>query len=47
LGGYELGPEPAEQPDVVRAARVIQTAIDSGINIAHLIELRQEDASGK
>jgi aryl-alcohol dehydrogenase-like predicted oxidoreductase len=32
LGGYELGPEPDETPDVARAAQVIRTAIDSGIN---------------
>ena len=32
LGGYELGPEPEEDPDVARAARVIATAIDSGVN---------------
>jgi myo-inositol catabolism protein IolS len=32
LGGYELGPEPDEQPDVARAARVIGAAIEHGIN---------------
>src|SRR5256885_9990581 len=32
LGGYEFGPEPDEEPDVDRAARVIGTAIQSGIN---------------
>jgi aryl-alcohol dehydrogenase-like predicted oxidoreductase len=32
LGGYELGPEPDETPDVARAVQVIRTAIDSGIN---------------
>ena len=32
LGGYELGPEPDEEPDVDRAARVIGTAMESGIN---------------
>jgi myo-inositol catabolism protein IolS len=32
LGGYELGPEPGEEPDVDRAARVIATAIESGVN---------------
>jgi aryl-alcohol dehydrogenase-like predicted oxidoreductase len=32
LGGYELGPEPDEDPDVDRAARVIEAAIDSGVN---------------
>jgi len=32
LGGYELGPEPDEEPDVVRAVHVIRAAIESGIN---------------
>ena len=32
LGGYELGPEPDEAPDAARAARVIRTAIDCGVN---------------
>jgi aryl-alcohol dehydrogenase-like predicted oxidoreductase len=32
LGGYELGPEPDEDPDVARAARVIATAIECGVN---------------
>jgi aryl-alcohol dehydrogenase-like predicted oxidoreductase len=32
LGGYELGPEPDEEPDVERAAKVIRTAIDCGVN---------------
>ena len=32
LGGYQLGPEPDEEPDVARAARVIETAIEHGIN---------------
>ena len=32
LGGYELGPEPDEIPDVARAVQVIRTAIDGGIN---------------
>jgi aryl-alcohol dehydrogenase-like predicted oxidoreductase len=32
LGGYELGPEPGESPDVRRAVQVIRTAIASGIN---------------
>lgn len=32
LGGYELGPEPAEEPDAGRAARVIGTARDHGVN---------------
>ena len=32
LGGYELGPEPDEKPDVTRAVQVIRAAIDSGID---------------
>jgi len=32
LGGYELGPEPDEEPDVARAVQVIETAIENGIN---------------
>ena len=32
LGGYELGPEPDEEPDVANAVRVIAAAIDSGVN---------------
>jgi myo-inositol catabolism protein IolS len=32
LGGYELGPEPDEQPDVARAARVIGAAVEHGVN---------------
>ena len=32
LGGYQLGPEPGAQPDVARAVRVIETAIELGIN---------------
>ncbi len=32
LGGYELGPEPDEQPDPERAAHVIETAIAAGVN---------------
>jgi aryl-alcohol dehydrogenase-like predicted oxidoreductase len=32
LGGYELGPEPGDEPDVDRAARVIETAVASGVN---------------
>jgi aryl-alcohol dehydrogenase-like predicted oxidoreductase len=32
LGGYELGPEPDEAPDAERAARVIGTAIECGVN---------------
>jgi aryl-alcohol dehydrogenase-like predicted oxidoreductase len=32
LGGYELGPEPDEEPDVANAVRVIGAAIESGVN---------------
>jgi len=32
LGGYQLGPEPDEAPDVERATRVIEAAIASGVN---------------
>jgi len=32
LGGYQLGPEPDEEPDVDRAARVIGSGLASGIN---------------
>jgi aryl-alcohol dehydrogenase-like predicted oxidoreductase len=32
LGGYELGPEPEEEPDAERAAGVIRTAIECGVN---------------
>jgi aryl-alcohol dehydrogenase-like predicted oxidoreductase len=32
LGGYELGPEPGEEPDVDRAARVIAVALECGVN---------------
>jgi len=32
LGGYELGPEPDETPDVDRAVRVIESAIACGVN---------------
>ena len=31
LGGYELGPEPGEEPDVDRAERVIKTAVANGV----------------
>jgi aryl-alcohol dehydrogenase-like predicted oxidoreductase len=32
LGGFELGPEEGEQPDIPRAERVIAAARDAGIN---------------
>src|SRR5215212_3525913 len=31
LGGYELGPEPGERPDVDRAVRVIEAALACGV----------------
>ena len=50
LGGYELGPEPDEEPDVARAARVIETAIASGINwldtSENYLESRNESVIG-
>src|SRR3954447_23271019 len=32
LGGYEVGPEPHEEPDALRAAEVIAVAIECGVN---------------
>ena len=32
LGGYELGPEVEEVPDVARARRVFELALAAGIN---------------
>jgi aryl-alcohol dehydrogenase-like predicted oxidoreductase len=32
LGGYELGPEPDENPDVDRTVRVIESSINCGVN---------------
>jgi myo-inositol catabolism protein IolS len=32
LGGFELGPEEGQEPDVERATRVVGMAIDAGIN---------------
>ena len=32
LGGFELGPEPGDEPDVDRAVHVIETAIEAGVN---------------
>jgi len=31
LGGFELGPEEGEEPDVDRATRVIETAVEAGV----------------
>ena len=50
LGGYELGPEPTEHPDVERAVRVIELAIESGINwldtSENYLETRNESVIG-
>lgn len=32
LGGYPLGPEPDEEPDVARAVRVIEIVLENGVN---------------
>jgi myo-inositol catabolism protein IolS len=32
LGGYPLGPEPEEDPDVPRAVRVLEIALENGVN---------------
>ena len=32
LGGYQLGPEPDEVPEVDRAAHVVKAAIACGVN---------------
>src|SRR4051794_83691 len=32
LGGYQLGPEPDDAPDVDRAALVVKEAIECGVN---------------
>jgi aryl-alcohol dehydrogenase-like predicted oxidoreductase len=50
LGGYELGPEPGENPDVAGADRVIREAIESGINwldtSENYLETRNESLIG-
>jgi myo-inositol catabolism protein IolS len=50
LGGYELGPEPGEERDVARAVRVIDTAIESGVNwldtSENYLETRNEEVIG-
>ena len=50
LGGYELGPEPGEEPDVDRAERVIKTAIANGVNwldtSENYLETRNESVIG-
>jgi aryl-alcohol dehydrogenase-like predicted oxidoreductase len=50
LGGYELGPEPGEEPDVDRAERVIRTAIANRLNwldtSENYLETRNESVIG-
>ena len=50
LGGYELGPEPVEAPDVDRAIRVIESAIACGVNwldtSENYLETRNESVIG-
>jgi aryl-alcohol dehydrogenase-like predicted oxidoreductase len=50
LGGYELGPEADEEPDVARATRVIEAAADCGVNwldtSENYLETRNEDVIG-
>jgi aryl-alcohol dehydrogenase-like predicted oxidoreductase len=50
LGGYELGPEPGESPEVDRAVRVIKTAIACGVNwldtSENYLETRNESVIG-
>ena len=50
LGGYQLGPEPGEEPDVDRAERVIKTAIAYGVNwldtSENYLETRNESVIG-
>jgi myo-inositol catabolism protein IolS len=50
LGGYELGPEPGEEPDVERAARVIEISLEAGVNWVdtseNYLETRNESVIG-
>jgi aryl-alcohol dehydrogenase-like predicted oxidoreductase len=50
LGGYQLGPEPDETPDVDRAAHVIESAIACGVNwldtSENYLETRNESVIG-
>ncbi len=50
LGGYELGPEPDEKPDADQATRVIETAIEAGVNwldtSENYLETRNESVIG-
>jgi myo-inositol catabolism protein IolS len=51
LGGYELGPEPDEQPDIPRARHVVSSAIESGVNwldtSENYLATRNEDVIGE
>ena len=50
MGGYELGPEPGEAPDVERATSLITAALESGINwldtSENYLETRNESVIG-
>jgi aryl-alcohol dehydrogenase-like predicted oxidoreductase len=50
LGGYELGPEPGETPEVARAVGVLEQAISAGINwfdtSENYLETRNESLIG-
>jgi aryl-alcohol dehydrogenase-like predicted oxidoreductase len=50
LGGYQLGPEPDEAPDIDRATRVIKSAIAWGVNwldtSENYLETRNESVIG-
>jgi aryl-alcohol dehydrogenase-like predicted oxidoreductase len=50
IGGYELGPEPGESPDVDRAVSLIDTALESGVNwldtSENYLETRNESVIG-
>jgi aryl-alcohol dehydrogenase-like predicted oxidoreductase len=50
LGGFELGPEPQEEPDVERATRVIAACLDAGIDwldtSENYLETRNESLIG-
>jgi aryl-alcohol dehydrogenase-like predicted oxidoreductase len=50
MGGYELGPEPGDTPDVERATSLITAALESGINwldtSENYLETRNESVIG-
>ncbi|MFY9577894.1 MAG: aldo/keto reductase [Gaiellaceae bacterium] len=50
LGGFELGPDTGEEPNVDRAVHVIETAVDAGINwidtSENYLETRNESLIG-